>query len=45
MFIPDYVMSLSDESILQSHCCENLKLHNPRCVETKRHDTTTCHHV
>ena len=28
MFLPDYVISIPDDSILQNHCRENLKLHN-----------------
>lgn len=44
-FLPDSVVSISDDSILQSHYCENLKLHIIRNAETKRHDTTTCHHM
>jgi hypothetical protein len=35
IFIPDYVVPISDDSILQSHCCENLKLHNPRRLKQR----------
>ena len=36
MFLPDYVVSISDDSILQSHCCENLKFHIIRNAETEK---------